>query len=119
MRDVTAELKALRLHGMAGAWTDLVAQGGGVGVDGSRWLIEQVNRNEQQSAVFYFHPWEIDPGQPRIAGIDAKTRFRHYVNIGRTEARIAQLLRDFAWGRMDQIFLGRVQGERQAAAAAA
>lgn len=81
----------------------------------SRWLIEQVNRNDQQSAVFYFHPWEIDPGQPRIAGIDAKTRFRHYVNIGRTEARIAQLLRDFAWGRMDQIFLGRGQGERQAA----
>ncbi len=85
----------------------------------SRWLIEQVNRNDQQSAVFYFHPWEIDPGQPRIAGIDAKTRFRHYVNIGRTEARIAQLLRDFAWGRMDQIFLGRGQGERQAAAATA
>lgn len=85
----------------------------------SRWLIEQVNRNDQQSAVFYFHPWEIDPGQPRIAGIDAKTRFRHYVNIGRTEARIAQLLRDFAWGRMDQIFLGRGQGERQAAVATA
>lgn len=85
----------------------------------SRWLIEQVNRNDQQSAVFYFHPWEIDPGQPRIAGIDAKTRFRHYVNIGRTEARIARLLRDFAWGRMDQIFLGRGQGERQAAVATA
>lgn len=85
----------------------------------SRWLIEQVNRNDQQSAVFYFHPWEIDPGQPRIAGIDAKTRFRHYVNISRTEARIAQLLRDFAWGRMDQIFLGRGQGERQAAVATA
>lgn len=85
----------------------------------SRWLIEQVNRNDQQSAVFYFHPWEIDPGQPRIAGIDAKTRFRHYVNIGRTEARIVQLLRDFAWGRMDQIFLGRGQGERHAAVAAA
>ena len=42
MRDVTAELKALRLHGMAGAWADLVAQGGGVGVDGSRWLLEHL-----------------------------------------------------------------------------
>ena len=72
----------------------------------SRWLIEQVNRRDGQSAVFYFHPWEIDAGQPRIPGIDAKTRFRHYVNIARTEARIAQLLRDFAWGRMDEIFLG-------------
>ncbi|MBA4344271.1 MAG: polysaccharide deacetylase family protein [Methylibium sp.] len=71
----------------------------------SRWLIEQVNRRDQQSAVFYFHPWEIDSEQPRIAGIDAKTRFRHYVNIARTEARIAQLLQDFAWGRMDEIFL--------------
>ncbi|WP_397534931.1 XrtA system polysaccharide deacetylase [Roseateles sp.] len=73
----------------------------------SRWLIEQVNRRDQQSAVFYFHPWEIDAEQPRIAGIDAKTRFRHYVNIDRTEARIAQLLQDFAWGRMDEIFLNR------------
>ena len=73
----------------------------------SRWMIRQVNERDQQSAVFYFHPWEIDPGQPRIAGIDAKTKFRHYVNIHRTEARISQLLSDLAWGRMDQIFLGR------------
>ena len=73
----------------------------------SRWMIEQVNARDQQSAVFYFHPWEIDPGQPRVAGIDAKTKFRHYVNISRTEARIAQLLSDLSWGRMDQIFLGR------------
>jgi len=56
--------------------------------------------------VFYFHPWEIDSEQPRIAGIDGKTRFRHYVNIDRTHDRIAQLLSDFAWGRMDEIFLG-------------
>ncbi|MBV8502219.1 MAG: DUF3473 domain-containing protein [Paucibacter sp.] len=73
----------------------------------SRWMIRQVNERDQQAAVFYFHPWEIDPQQPRIAGIDGKTRFRHYVNIARTHARIAQLLSDFAWGRMDQIFLGR------------
>ena len=73
----------------------------------SRWMIRQVNERDQQSAVFYFHPWEIDPGQPRIAGIDAKTKFRHYVNISRTEARISQLLSDLSWGRMDQIFLGR------------
>lgn len=71
----------------------------------SRWLIGRVNRREQQSAVFYFHPWEIDPEQPRVAGIDAKSRFRHYVNLSRTEARIRRLLGDFAWGRMDEIFL--------------
>lgn len=73
----------------------------------SRWMLNRVNTVDAQSGVFYFHPWEIDPGQPRIAGIGAKTRFRHYVNIGRTEARLNQLLSDFQWGRMDQIFLGQ------------
>lgn len=72
----------------------------------SRWMIRRVNAVDGQAAVFYFHPWEIDPGQPRVPGIDAKTRFRHYVNIGRTEQRLARLLRDFRWGRMDEIFLG-------------
>jgi polysaccharide deacetylase family protein (PEP-CTERM system associated) len=76
----------------------------------SRWMLKEVNRRDAQSAIFYFHPWEIDPGQPRVAGIDLKTRFRHYVNIGRTEQRLARLLDDFRWGRMDQIFLnGRAQ----------
>ncbi|MEJ6008012.1 XrtA system polysaccharide deacetylase [Paucibacter sp. AS339] len=73
----------------------------------SRWMIARVNAVDQQSAVFYFHPWEIDAEQPRVAGIDGKTRFRHYVNINRTHDRIAQLLSDFSWGRMDEIFLGR------------
>lgn len=73
----------------------------------SRRLIERVNRHEGESAVFYFHPWEIDTGQPRIPGINAKTKFRHYVNIHRMEARLARLLQDFRWGRMDYIFLER------------
>ncbi len=71
----------------------------------SRWMLQKVNRDDRKAAVFYFHPWEIDPGQPRIAGIDAKTRFRHYVNIQRTESRLQNLMEDFRWGRMDQIFL--------------
>ncbi len=71
----------------------------------SRWMLRHVNGSDQQSAIFYFHPWEIDAGQPRIAGIDLKTRFRHYVNIGRMEGRLQSLLRDFRWGRMDHIFL--------------
>ncbi len=76
----------------------------------SRWMLQQVNRRDAQSAIFYFHPWEIDPGQPRVAGINLKTRFRHYVNIGRMEQRLSRLLDDFRWGRMDQIFLnGRAQ----------
>jgi polysaccharide deacetylase family protein (PEP-CTERM system associated) len=71
----------------------------------SRWMIRRVNASDGQAAVFYFHPWEVDPGQPRIAGIDAKTRFRHYLNLHRMEHRLGRLLRDFRWGRMDHIFL--------------
>ena len=71
----------------------------------SRWMLQQVNQRDAESAIFYFHPWEIDPGQPRVSGIDMKTWFRHYVNIGRTEQRLTRLLKDFRWGRMDDIFL--------------
>lgn len=74
----------------------------------SRWMLRRVNSDDRESAVFYFHPWEIDAAQPRISGISSKTRFRHYVNIGRMENRLNQLLGDFKWGRMDQIFLNRV-----------
>lgn len=71
----------------------------------SRWLLRRVNRGERQAAVFYFHPWELDPEQPRIIGIDAKTRFRHYLNLERMESRLDRLLTDFRWDRMDRIFL--------------
>ena len=72
----------------------------------SRWMMRKVNAEEQEAAIFYFHPWELDPGQPRPEGVDLKSRFRHYVNLGRTEARIKALTRDFQWDRMDRIFLG-------------
>ena len=73
----------------------------------SRWMMQKVNREDRQPALFYFHPWELDPGQPRPQGLDAKSRFRHYVNIERMEGRLEQLARDFAWDRMDRIFLDR------------
>mgnify|MGYP001224111987 FL=1 len=72
----------------------------------SRWLLQKVNTRDQQAAIFYFHPWEIDAGQPRVAGINARTRFRHYVNLQHTEGRIRRLLADFRWGRVDEVFLG-------------
>jgi polysaccharide deacetylase family protein (PEP-CTERM system associated) len=88
---------------------NLPSSGGGyfrlLPYDLSRWMIRRVNQQDRQAAIFYCHPWEFDVGQPRIAGIDAKTRFRHYVNIGRMEARLQRLLQDFRWGRMDHIFL--------------
>lgn len=71
----------------------------------SRWMFSRVNSEDEQACVFYFHPWEIDVDQPRIEGINRKTRFRHYVNIPRMESRLNQLLDDFTWGRMDRIFL--------------
>ena len=73
----------------------------------SRWMLNRVNTDDLESGIFYFHPWEIDSEQPRIVGISHKTRFRHYVNIERMEGRLNQLLIDFKWGRMDQIFLNR------------
>jgi polysaccharide deacetylase family protein (PEP-CTERM system associated) len=72
----------------------------------SRWMMRKVNREDRQSAIFYFHPWELDPQQPRPEGLDLKSRFRHYVNLHRMEDRIRALTRDFAWDRMDRIFLG-------------
>ncbi len=69
-----------------------------------RWAIGKVNRDESQPAIFYFHPWEVDPDQPRQSGLPAKTRFRHYVNLHRMAPRLAQMLDDFAWDRMDRVF---------------
>ena len=70
----------------------------------SRWQIARVNADDKRPAIFYFHPWEIDPEQPRVREASAKTRFRHYVNLERTAARLDRLLSDFAWGRADEVF---------------
>ena len=76
----------------------------------SRWMLNRVNTGDQQPGIFYFHPWEIDVAQPRIEGIGSKTRFRHYVNISRMEGKLAQLLEDFKWGRMDEVFRRSIPG---------
>ncbi|MBK1694736.1 polysaccharide deacetylase family protein [Chromatium weissei] len=73
----------------------------------SRFAIERVNSQDKESALFYFHPWEIDPEQPKQTGINLKTRFRHYLNLHRTESRLRQLFTDFHWDRMDRIFLDK------------
>jgi polysaccharide deacetylase family protein (PEP-CTERM system associated) len=74
----------------------------------SRWSIRRVNEVEKQPAIFYFHPWELDPKQPRVKGAGLKTRVRHYLNLEQTEGRLRRLLGDFHWGRVDRLFL---QGE--------
>lgn len=75
----------------------------------SRWCLNRVNQQDSQSCMFYFHPWEIDPGQPRQPGINFKTSFRHYVNLSRMERKIRALLRDFEWDRVDRVFLEQVK----------
>ena len=70
-----------------------------------KWAIRRVNERERQAAVFYFHPWEIDPAQPRQQGISLKTRFRHYTNLHVMEQRLGRLLQDFHWGRLDEVFM--------------
>jgi polysaccharide deacetylase family protein (PEP-CTERM system associated) len=70
----------------------------------SRWALSRVNRVDGRPAIFYMHPWEIDPGQPRVSGTGLKTRFRHYVNLDKTESRLHRLLADFRWERVDRVF---------------
>jgi len=73
----------------------------------SAWMMRRVNEQDGNACIFYFHPWEIDPEQPRQRGISMKTRFRHYVNLSRMEGRLTRLLKDFQWDRMDRIFLNQ------------
>ncbi|HKT15125.1 MAG TPA: XrtA system polysaccharide deacetylase [Allosphingosinicella sp.] len=69
----------------------------------SSWAIDRVNRGEGRPAVFYFHPWEIDPGQPRVAQAPFKSRLRHYSRLSSMEAKLAKLLRRHEWGRTDAV----------------
>lgn len=71
----------------------------------SRWAMERVNRKDGQPCMFYFHPWEIDPDQPRQSEVGFKSRFRHYVNLGVMEEKLQAALGDFRWGRVDEVFL--------------
>lgn len=75
----------------------------------SRWMINRVNSKEHQSAIFYFHPWEIDADQPRIPDLPWKTRFRHYLHLDQTKQRLGALLRDFKWAPMNQVYFGKQQ----------
>ena len=69
----------------------------------TRWAIRQVNRREGRPAIFYFHPWEIDPDQPRVAHAPLRSRLRHYSNLAGMEAKLNKLAGEFAWGRMDAL----------------
>ncbi len=76
----------------------------------SRWAWRRINRHEGRSGVFYFHPWELDPDQPRIVDAPWKSRFRHYLNLRRMPVRLRALLTDFRWDRLDRVFADHIPG---------
>ena len=67
----------------------------------SRWAIRQVNNRDGRPAVFYFHPWEIDPQQPRVTAASMRSKLRHYTNLDVMAEKLKQLVMEFEWGRMD------------------
>ena len=81
----------------------------------STWAIRRVNELDRRPAIFYMHPWEIDPEQPRVKNVGLKTRFRHYVNLARMEGRLERLTSDFRWDRLDRVFQSQI-GEQPASA---
>lgn len=70
----------------------------------SRWAISRINRTDNMPGIFYFHPWEVDPDQPREAGLTLRSRIRHYTNLRRMAGKLTRLTADFAWDRMDRVF---------------
>jgi polysaccharide deacetylase family protein (PEP-CTERM system associated) len=82
----------------------------------TRCMLESINR-QGQPFMFYTHPWEIDPAQPRIGGIDRRSRFRHYTNLATTELKLKRLLATFRLGRLSDA-IRQSSEEPQATAAA-
>lgn len=71
----------------------------------SKWLIRREASRGDAPYMFYFHPWEVDPDQPRMDRADRRARFRHYHNLDKFESRWCELLRDYVWDRMDALYL--------------
>ena len=70
----------------------------------TRWAISQFKEESTPTYIFYLHPWEIDPTQPKMRNISFKTRFRHYINLKKVERRLNAMLDDFEWGAIAQIY---------------
>ncbi|MFC4295543.1 XrtA system polysaccharide deacetylase [Novosphingobium tardum] len=69
----------------------------------ARWAIKRVNERDARPAAFYFHPWEIDPDQPRVPGAKLRSRLRHYTGLAEMEGKLGRLAGEFAWGRYDDL----------------
>jgi len=71
----------------------------------SKKRIDNYLKTEQQPYSFYFHPWEIDPDQPKVAGASLKSRLRHYLNLSKMEGKVVNLLKDYQWDTMENVYL--------------
>jgi len=97
----TLEIAGRRLHASGGGYFRLLPY------PIFRLVLRHINDRENQPAHFYFHPWEIDPGQPRF-DVTARSTFRHYVNLSVMEKKLRRLLHDFSWARTDEVYAGEV-----------
>lgn len=65
--------------------------------------IDRENQERGRPAIFYFHPWEVDPGQPRLPGTPLRSRLRHYSRLGAMSGKLDRLVRRYSWDRMDRV----------------
>jgi polysaccharide deacetylase family protein (PEP-CTERM system associated) len=98
----TVQLGARRLPCAGGGFFRLLPYGW------TRWGLQRLHARDRQPAMFYFHPWEIDPAQPRIPGAPARSRLRHYTGLGGMAGKLGRLLDDFRWSRIDTVFLPEI-----------
>lgn len=94
----TVELAGRRLPCAGGGYFRLLP------VRAFTWALHRVTARDREPCVFYFHPWEVDPDQPRVAGLSARARFRHYLHLARMQPRLEVLCSRFAWDRIDRVF---------------
>ncbi|MFZ5616663.1 MAG: XrtA system polysaccharide deacetylase [Pseudomonadota bacterium] len=104
----TAEIFGRRLSCAGGGWFRAAPYAL------SAHLIARASETIGGPTIFYFHPWEIDAGQPRIENAPAKSKMRHYLNLDRMEGKLDRLLSDFAWGRIDDALQLRAMKEKAA-----
>jgi polysaccharide deacetylase family protein (PEP-CTERM system associated) len=69
----------------------------------SNWAIARVNAAEQRPAIFYFHPWDMDPGQPFVADAPIRSKLRHYTNLSAMRPKLLKLLKAHPWARTDEV----------------
>ena len=82
-------------------------------------LLRRVNVRHHRPFVFYVHPWEFDPQQPRLRAGSRLQRFRHYVNLSTTEAKLTRMLKEFHFGRLDHVLTAFLQDGTEAPASLA